>query len=204
MTWTTPPHRCFLLLCTLSILLAASPLATAVEEDAKKVNVVMKTSLGDLVIELDVARAPISCENFLRHTDEEFYNGTIFHRVIPGFMIQGGGYTPDMNQKKTKPPIKNEWQNGLKNKRGTLAMARLGGRADSATCQFFINVKDNPGLDAPRDGAAYAVFAKVVKGMDVVDRIKAVKTTRHGGHQNVPAKPVVIEKVTREAAGDQP
>lgn len=196
--------RCVRLMCVLSVLFAASPLAIAVAEKAQKINVVIKTSLGDLVIELDVERAPITCKNFLRYADDGFYDGTIFHRVIPGFMIQGGGFTKDMKQKKVKAPIKNEWRNGLKNKRGTLAMARLGGRPDSATSQFFINVQDNSGLDTPRDGAAYAVFAKVIKGMDVVDRIKAVKTTRHGGHQNVPAKPVVIETVTREAAADQP
>lgn len=155
----------------------------------------MHTSIGDIVIELNTQKAPVSCENFMDYVKKGFYDDTIFHRVIPNFMIQGGGFTSDMRKKRTDPPIRNEWTNGLKNKRGTIAMARLGGRPDSATCQFFINVQDNPGLDQPRDGAGYAVFGKVVEGLDVVDKIKAVPTRSRGGHRNVPVEPVVIKQV---------
>ena len=125
-------------------------------------------------------------KNFLAYAEKGHYNGTIFHRVIANFMIQGGGFTPDMDQKPTDPPIKNEWQNGLSNTRGTLAMARLGRQPDSATAQFFINVANNSFLDEPRDGAGYAVFAKVIAGMDVVDAIKAVPTATKGPHGDVP------------------
>lgn len=153
---------------------------------------------GEIVIELNREKAPISVDNFLAYVDKKFYDGTIFHRVIPTFMIQGGGFTPDMQQKPTEPAIKNEWRNGLKNKRGTLAMARLGGNPDSATSQFFINVVDNGFLDQPQsDGAAYAVFGRVCAGMATVDAIKAVTTTTKGMHQNVPVDPVIIEKVAR-------
>lgn len=158
----------------------------------------MKTSLGDIRIELDEQNAPISVRNFLSYVDSGHYDGTIFHRVISNFMIQGGGFTPDMKQKKQSATIKNEWKNGLKNQRGALAMARLGGDPDSASCQFFINVKDNSFLDQPQpDGAAYAVFGKVVSGMDVVDKIKAVRTGTKSGHQDVPAEPVTITSVKR-------
>jgi cyclophilin family peptidyl-prolyl cis-trans isomerase len=134
----------------------------------------------------------------LGYVDSGHYDGTIFHRVIDGFMIQGGGFTPDMKQKSTGATIKNEWKNGLKNKRGTIAMARLGGNADSATCQFFINVADNDFLDKPQpDGAAYAVFGAVTAGMDVVDKIKATKTGTRGFHENVPMTAVTITKVKR-------
>jgi cyclophilin family peptidyl-prolyl cis-trans isomerase len=158
----------------------------------------MTTSRGAIRIELDEEKAPITTSNFLSYVDAGFYNGTIFHRVISNFMIQGGGFTPDMKQKKTQPTIKNEWRNGLKNMRGAIAMARLGGDADSASAQFFINVKDNPFLDQPQpDGAAYAVFGKVTEGMDVVDAIKGVKTTNKAGHQDVPAEAVEIISVKR-------
>ena len=156
---------------------------------------IMKTSMGDIVIELNNEKAPITVKNFLSYADTEFYDGTIFHRVMDGFMIQGGGMMPDMTKKKTRPGIKNEWTNGLKNKRGSIAMARVGGQPDSATSQFFINVKDNPLLDRPRDGAAYAVFAKVVAGMDVVDRIRKVDTGVKKGRQNVPIETIYIESV---------
>lgn len=162
----------------------------------KLVYVKLKTSMGEITLELNGEKAPISVENFLKYTDSGFYDGTIFHRVMDGFMVQGGGFTPDMKQKPTNAPIKNEWKNGLKNKTGTVAMARTQ-IADSATSQFFINVADNDFLDSARDGAAYAVFGKVVAGMDVVNRIKGVPTTNMGGHQNVPATPVVIEKARR-------
>ncbi len=159
----------------------------------------MDTSMGPIVIELNGDKAPISVANFLRYVDEGFFSGTTFHRVIPNFMIQGGGFDKDMSQKPTHEPIKNEWQNGLKNVRGSIAMARTRDH-DSATSQFFINVVDNAMLDQPRDGAAYAVFGRVVSGMDTVDKIKAVRTTSQGQHQNVPAEPVMIEKVTRISA----
>jgi len=160
--------------------------------------VLMKTSQGDIKIELDKAKAPISTENFLMYANGKFYDGTIFHRVIPQFMIQGGGFDKDMNQKPTKPPIKNEAGNGLKNVNGTIAMARTSD-PNSATAQFFINTKDNAFLDHRDDsqaGFGYAVFGKVVDGMDVVKKIEAVQTATKGPFQNVPVTPVVIESVT--------
>lgn len=169
--------------------------STSTSED-KLVYVKMTTSKGDIVLELNETKAPISVANFLAYVDSGFYNGTIFHRVMPNFMIQGGGFTPDMEQKKTNDPIKNEWQNGLKNQKGTIAMARTN-VADSATSQFFINVKDNDFLDEPRDGAAYAVFGQVVDGMDVVTAIEHVPTGSKGMHKNVPQEPVLIVKVMR-------
>ena len=160
-------------------------------------NFIIKTSKGDIHLELDAQKAPISAANFAQYVQSGHYNGTIFHRVIPGFMIQGGGFTPDMRQKPTGENIKNEWKNGLKNARGTIAMARLGGNPDSATCQFFINVKDNSFLDrAQADGAAYAVFGRVTEGLDVVDAIVSVPTGNHGMHGDVPRTPVVIESIT--------
>ncbi len=163
----------------------------------KNPTVLMKTSMGDIKIELDAEKAPISVENFLSYAKEGFYNGTIFHRVIEGFMIQGGGITQGMDSKQTKPPIQNEAGNGLKNLRGTLAMARTND-IHSATGQFFINVVDNAVLDhqdtSPR-GFGYAVFGRVTEGMEVVDRIKAVETTTKGHFQDVPTKEVVIESV---------
>ena len=156
----------------------------------------MQTSMGTIYLELDNEMAPITTENFLSYVKEGHYDGTIFHRVMSNFMIQGGGFDKDMKQKKVGSGIKNEWKNGLSNVRGSIAMARLGNQPDSATAQFFINVVDNKGLDMPRDGAGYAVFGKVVKGMDVVDKIKVVKVGNNGMHQNVPVEPVVIEKVT--------
>ncbi len=158
----------------------------------------MKTSKGDIHLELDEQAAPVSVANFCTYAAEGHYDGTIFHRVIPGFMIQGGGFTPDMRQKSVKQPIRNEWRNGLKNKRGTIAMARLGGNPDSATSQFFINVKDNAFLDQPQpDGAAYAVFGQVTSGMEVVDAIVAVKTKSHGPHGDVPVEAILIEKISQ-------
>ena len=159
----------------------------------------MKTSKGDIIIELNAAKAPISVENFVQYTKDKGYDGTIFHRVIPKFMIQGGGFEPGMVKRDTRPGIKNEWENGLKNKRGTIAMARLGGQPDSATNQFFINHKDNSALDTVRDGAAYAVFGKVVSGMEVVDAI-AITPTAHshaagGHHDDAPVEDILIEEV---------
>jgi cyclophilin family peptidyl-prolyl cis-trans isomerase len=160
--------------------------------------VIMDTSLGTIKIELYPDKAPITVKNFLGYVDDKFYDGTIFHRVIPDFMIQGGGMEPGLKEKKTKDPIKNESDNGLENKRGTIAMARTN-RPDSATSQFFINVKDNAFLDRAnsRDRVGYCVFGKVIDGMDVVDKIKAVETGNRGGHQNVPTQDVVIKSVRR-------
>ncbi|MBI5791170.1 MAG: peptidyl-prolyl cis-trans isomerase [Rhodocyclales bacterium] len=155
----------------------------------------VKTSQGMLVIELYQDKAPKTVENFLQYAKDNFFNGTVFHRVIPGFMIQGGGFTPDLKQKETRAPIQNEAKNGLKNETGTLAMARTGD-PHSASAQFFINLKDNGFLDYPsRDGWGYAVFGKVVQGMDVVQKIAAVPTGNAGPHQNVPTTPVLIESV---------
>ena len=156
----------------------------------------MTTSMGDILIELNGPKAPITVANFLSYVDKGYYDGTIFHRVISNFMIQGGGMTPGMNKKTTDPPIENEWRNGLKNTRGSIAMARLGGRPGSATSQFFINVKDNPSLDTPqRDPAAYAVFGKVVVGMDTVEKIRTVDTGMKKGSPDVPIETIMIEKV---------
>ena len=167
------------------------------KQEEKLVYVTMKTSMGEVVLELNNEKAPISTANFLSYVDKKFYDGTIFHRVIPKFMVQGGGFTADMQQKQTDKPIKNEWQNGLKNTKGSIAMARLGERPDSATSQFFINVADNPFLNEPRDGAGYAVFGKVVGGMDVVEKIKDVPTGVKNRMSDVPVQTVTIESIRR-------
>ncbi|MGN0853024.1 MAG: peptidylprolyl isomerase [Kiritimatiellia bacterium] len=162
----------------------------------------IETSMGSITLELDEAKAPITVRNFLDYAASGHYDGTIFHRVIDGFMIQGGGFTKDMNQKATKAPIRNEAQNGLKNLRGTIAMARTM-IVDSATSQFFINLVDNGFLDfrsADAQGFGYCVFGKVTDGMDVVDRIAKVRTGFAGPHQNVPEEPIVIKKVHVAAA----
>ena len=154
------------------------------------------TSMGAIVIELDREKAPLSVENFLGYVKDGHYNGTVFHRVIPGFMVQGGGFTPDMREKPTRGSIKNEAGNGLRNTTGTVAMARTP-NPHSASAQFFINVADNAFLDfrAPtQDGYGYAVFGKVVKGMDVVNRIVKVPTATRPPHSDVPQKPIVIER----------
>ena len=156
----------------------------------------LTTNHGPIVLELDEAKAPVTVANFLKYLDAGHYNGTIFHRVIDGFMIQGGGFDKDMRQKPVQPTIKNESTNGLKNENYTVAMARTGVR-DSATSQFFINVKDNEFLNYSGEnpqGWGYAVFGKVVEGKETVDKIKKVATFNSGGHQNVPQAPVVIEK----------
>jgi len=159
--------------------------------------VLLKTTKGDIKIELDKAKAPATVENFLTYAKDGFFDGTIFHRVIGGFMIQGGGFDKDMKQKKTKAPIKNEADNGLKNKRGTIAMARTSD-PHSATAQFFINLADNAFLDHKDKGQGYgyAVFGHVTEGMDVVDAIAKVATTSKPPHADVPVEPVVIESVT--------
>jgi len=159
----------------------------------------METSEGTIKIELWPDKAPATVKNFLRYVDDGFYDGTIFHRVISNFMIQGGGLTPDMKTKKTRDPIKNEATPELKNEVGTIAMARTS-LVNSATSQFFINVENNDFLDhkdKTPSGFGYAVFGKVVEGMDVVEKIKNVKTTSFGQHQDVPAGPVIIESVKR-------
>ena len=158
----------------------------------------IETSMGTITVELDDERAPATVENFVKYAADGFYDGTIFHRVIDGFMVQGGGFTRDMNQKDTRGPIRIESMNGLKNLRGTIAMARTM-VPDSATSQFFINLVDNGFLDftAPtQSGYGYAVFGKVTDGMEVVDRIAKVRTGFSGPHQNMPEEPVVIRKVT--------
>jgi peptidyl-prolyl cis-trans isomerase A (cyclophilin A) len=172
-------------------------LAAAGAAWAQKVR--LDTSQGEIVIELDAAKAPKSVANFLDYVKAGHYEGTVFHRVIPDFMIQGGGMNADMQEKPTRTPIPLESKSGLTNLRGSVAMARTA-NPDSATAQFFINLKDNAFLDSAntRDGTGYAVFGKVVSGMDVVDRIGAVPTGNKGPHQNVPATPVVIRKASLE------
>jgi peptidyl-prolyl cis-trans isomerase A (cyclophilin A) len=187
---------------------AAKPAEAAKDAAVEKVvYAVIQTSLGDIVVELNGEKAPISTKNFVSYMDRGHYDGTIFHRVINGFMIQGGGFTADMKEKGADAPIKNEWQNGLKNKRGTIAMARKGDRrpnpetVNSATCQFYINVVDNNGLDQPQaDGGAYAVFGQVISGMEVVDKIRAVKTGPKGGMGDVPLEAVTINKIRKATA----
>jgi peptidyl-prolyl cis-trans isomerase A (cyclophilin A) len=177
------------------LLLFAFVLLSSITAFAANPQLEVKTSLGTISIELFEDKAPKSVENFLQYAKDDFFNGTVFHRVIPGFMIQGGGFTPDMKQKGTRAPIPNEAQNGLKNQTGTLAMARTGD-PHSATAQFFINLKDNSFLDYPgRDGWGYTVFGKVVQGFDIVQKIAMVPTGNAGPHQNVPNTPVLIESV---------
>jgi peptidyl-prolyl cis-trans isomerase A (cyclophilin A) len=159
---------------------------------------VFETTLGTFEVELFEKDAPISSANFLSYVDEGFFDGLIFHRVMPGFMIQGGGFEPGMKQKKTKAPIKNEATNGLKNQRGTLAMARTN-VVDSATAQFFVNLVDNDFLDhTGPSNYGYAVFGKVTSGMDVIDKIAKVPTTNRAGHQNVPSADVTITRASRK------
>ena len=159
--------------------------------------ITIETSHGDIVIELLQDAAPISCENFRQYVTDGFFEETVFHRVIPNFMIQGGGLTADLSRKETRAPIKNEAANGEKNLRGTLAMARTGD-VDSATSQFFINLRDNAFLDHSDRDYGYAVFAKVTDGMDVADKIAKVATGNSGGHQDVPTETVTIVTVRSE------
>jgi peptidyl-prolyl cis-trans isomerase A (cyclophilin A) len=180
------------LLSTCALMAGAAPAAWAQ-------SVRLQTSAGDIVLKLQPDKAPRTVENFLQYVRAGHYDGTVFHRVIESFMIQGGGFDAQMNQKPTRPPIPLEARNGLNNVRGTVAMARTA-VPDSATAQFFINVVDNAFLDAAssRDGHGYAVFGQVVQGMDVVDRIRAVPTASRGPHQNVPTMPITIRKATVE------
>jgi cyclophilin family peptidyl-prolyl cis-trans isomerase len=182
---------------TLLLLLILLPASGSAQ--AQNPRVVLETSQGLVEIELFKDKAPVSADNFLEYVDNGFYNGKIFHRVIPGFMIQGGGFDANMSQAQTRPPIKNEAGNGLKNRRGTLAMARTN-VVDSATAQFFINLADNAFLDhnAPTPkGYGYAVFGQVVKGMEVVDAIAGLPTTTVGAHADVPVSPVIIISARR-------
>jgi len=158
-----------------------------------------ETTLGDFTVELFEKDAPLSVANFLRYIDEGFFDGTIFHRIVPGFVIQGGGFNEDMTQKRTQPPVKNEADNGLKNKRGTLSMARTND-INSATSQFFVNLKDNDSLDHSRGNFGYAVFARVAQGMDVIDKIAAVSTGRRRGFDDVPGEAVIMKSVRRMPA----
>ncbi len=151
-----------------------------------------ETTMGDFILELDAVNAPITVDNFLTYVKSGFYDSTIFHRVIESFVIQGGGFEPGMKKKQTRPPIKNEWQNGLKNDKYTISMARRGGQPHSATSQFFINVADNESLDYPRDGAGYAVFGRIIDGKDVIEKMKKVKTHQAHGHKDVPVVDIVV------------
>ena len=177
------------------VLASATGLATAAA-DTNQPRVKFTTNLGDFVVELDPAKAPKTVENFLQYVNDKHYDGTVFHRVIDGFMVQGGGFTADMQQKPTRAPIPLEAKNGLKNDRYTIAMARTG-NPNSATSQFFINVANNDMLNAPQpDGHGYAVFGKVVQGQNVIDKIRTVPTGNRGMHQNVPSSAVTITSAT--------
>ncbi|WP_082519643.1 peptidylprolyl isomerase [Variovorax sp. Root411] len=180
----------------LAVAAALAFAATAHAQTAAAPRVKLATSAGDIVVELDAAKAPKSAENFLQYVKDKHYDGTVFHRVIDGFMIQGGGFTADLQQKPTRAPIPLEASNGLKNDKYTIAMARTG-NPNSATSQFFINVKNNDSLNAPNpDGYGYTVFGKVIAGTDVVDKIRAVATGNKGGMQNVPLEAVTIKSAT--------
>jgi len=189
-------------------MLTAVVLVCGCSETAKEANIernIMKsqsnlvklqTSMGNIVIELNAQAAPVTVKNFLQYVEDGFYDGTIFHRVIPGFMIQGGGFTEQMEKKETREPIVNEASNGLGNERGTIAMARTND-PDSATCQFFINHINNRPLNYVENGnPGYAVFGKVIEGMDTVEAIASTKTTTRMGYQNVPDKPILIKSAT--------
>ena len=167
----------------------------AKDTEEAEIMVLFSTNLGDIKIKMHTDSAPITVKNFLSYVNDGFYNGVIFHRVIPDFMIQTGGLTEDLKQKTTKPPIKNEADNGLKNKRGTVAMARTS-ETDSATSQFFVNVKDNPFLDHGARDFGYAVFGEVVEGMEVVDKIAALDTGPSGIFRDVPKTPVTIKSAS--------
>ena len=190
-------------LLTLLFISAMIPLTSCISKEQKKtMNITIETSLGTITAELYQEKAPLTVSNILAYVDEKFYDNTIFHRVINGFMIQGGGFTKDMQQKTTKAPVKNEADNGLSNTRGTLAMARTM-IVDSATCQFFINLVDenarNLDFKSKTDmGWGYCVFGKVTDGMDVVDKIAKVEASGSGRHQNVPVEPVIIKSIRRK------
>jgi cyclophilin family peptidyl-prolyl cis-trans isomerase len=188
----------------LRILIACFSLLAASSVGAAAPQVALKTNMGTIVLELYPDRAPETVRNFEQYVKSGFYNGTVFHRVIPGFMIQGGGFTRDLAHKPPREPIKNEANNGLKNEVGTIAMARTSD-PHSASSQFFINVVDNPPLDYRKGNFGYCVFGKVKSGMDVVNKIAAVATAPRPPHQNVPVKPVIIESARMlDAAGAKP
>ncbi len=194
-------------LCVFAASFARVSLVSAQEKSVNPM-VLVKTSMGSFKVELYPKEAPVTVANFLSYVDKKFYDGTTFHRVIPGFVIQGGGFDKSMVQKSTASPIKNEAKNGLKNLRGTLSMARTND-INSATSQFFVNLKNNANLDHASEAQyGYAVFAKVVQGFEVIEKIAAVKTTSKGPHQDVPEKPVIIESMTRivpeKAAAEAP
>lgn len=189
--------KVFLSIISIPVLLIA--FSNTSQADQPNPKVLIKTNMGDIILELDASAAPITVQNFLSYVDSHFYDGTIFHRVIKKFMIQGGGLTADFEEKSTNPPIKNEAANGLKNKRGTISMARTS-VIDSATSQFFINHVDNSFLDHrdnTPDGYGYAVFGKVIQGMDVVDAIAEVKTMTKSGSTDVPRETITIVSITR-------
>lgn len=179
-------------LVSLTMFSSSVMVSSAIAAPAATTRVLLTTSEGNIELALDNQKAPVSVKNFVEYVNSGFYNGTTFHRVIPGFMVQGGGFVDEMKQKATNPPIKNEADNGLRNVRGTIAMARTAEK-DSATSQFFINVADNAFLDHGQRDFGYAVFGKVVKGMDVADKISQVQTSNVGPYQNVPSKPIVIK-----------
>ena len=183
--------------CVMALLLTLPGCSQADSEPKGGPVVLMSTSMGEVKIELYEKEAPETVKNFLAYVNDKFYDGTIFHRVIPGFMVQGGGFTAAMEQKPTKPPIKNEAGNALKNDTGTLAMARTSD-PDSATAQFFINVKNNDFLnrDKAQDGVGYTVFGKVIEGMDVVHKIEQVQTSRKGMYADAPVESVLIKSIT--------
>jgi cyclophilin family peptidyl-prolyl cis-trans isomerase len=168
------------------------------QETRKNPSVVLDTSLGKIKVELFADKAPITVKNFLQYVDDKFYDGTIFHRVLPDYIIQGGGHERDLKEKTTRGPIKNEASNGLSNKRGTIAMAR-DKDADSATAQFYINVKDNLKLDRDptKNQPGYAVFGQVIDGIDVVDKIRRVETGKRGEHKDVPLEPILVRSIRR-------
>ncbi|MCW2476982.1 MULTISPECIES: peptidylprolyl isomerase A [unclassified Symbiopectobacterium] len=179
-------------LVSLTMFSSSVMVSSAIAAPTATTRVLLTTSEGNIELALDNQKAPVSVKNFVEYVNSGFYNGTTFHRVIPGFMVQGGGFVDEMKQKATNPPIKNEADNGLRNVRGTIAMARTAEK-DSATSQFFINIADNAFLDHGQRDFGYAVFGKVVKGMDVADKISQVQTSNVGPYQNVPSKPIVIK-----------
>jgi cyclophilin family peptidyl-prolyl cis-trans isomerase len=193
----------FFSIFVLSLFLLVPGMASSEEKEGGFM-VEVRTNLGDFILELYPDKAPKTVENFMNYVEKKFYDGTIFHRVIADFMVQGGGFTPDMMKKAAGAPIANEAKNGLKNLKGTIAMARTS-EINSATCQFFINVKDNTGLDhsgETSDKFGYAVFGKVIKGMDTIEKIRNVKTTTKGAYANVPEKSVIIKSMRRITAKD--
>ena len=189
-------RRLYLVLAGVAVLAIGVLVASSNTADDKNPIVVMDTSMGTIKLELFLDKSPITVKNFMQYVDDKFYDGTIFHRVIPGFMIQGGGMDPGLKEKRTRGPIKNEASNGVSNVRGTIAMARTND-PNSATAQFFISVADNSRLDKSAGSAGYCAFGKVLEGMDVVDKIARVETANIGPHEAVPKADVVIKSVRR-------